>query len=124
MSDSIMIRKAKQDYVCSCCGHIIRKGDEYLDKVILNVGKIVKHDRYHDECPVMSPAEKVFRKIAAANGDLIMADDKGNKYHLIGVRYFDGVPKVVYQPWQSALITTYDFVWLKDCHDEKGDPIL
>ena len=124
MSDSIMIRKAKQDYVCSCCGHIIHKGDEYLDKVILNVGKIVKHNRYHDECPMISEAEKLFKKIAAANGDLIMADDKGNKFHLIGIRYSDGIPKAIYQPWQSSIITTYDLVWLKDCHDEKGDPIL
>lgn len=124
MSDSIMIRKAKQDYVCSCCGHIIHKGDEYLDKVILNVGKIVKHDRYHDDCPMISDAEKVFKKIVAANGDLIMADDKGNKYHLIGIRYFDKVPKAIYQPWESSLITAYDLTWLKYCHDEKGDPIL
>ena len=124
MSDSIMIRKAKQDYVCSCCGHIIHAGDEYLDKVILNVGKIVKHDRYHDECPAFTEAEKLFKKIAAANGDLIMADSKGNKYHLTGVKYIGGVPKVIYQPWESSLITAYDLVWLKDCHDEKGDPIL
>lgn len=119
-----MIRKAKQDYVCSCCGHVIHKGDEYLDKVILNVGKIVKHDRYHDECPMISDAEKVFKKIAAAGGDLIMADDKGSKYHLIGVMYFAKVPKAIYQPWESSLITAYDLTWLKYCHDEKGDTIL
>lgn len=123
MSDSIMIRKAKQDYVCSCCGHIIHKGDEYLDKVILNVSKIVKHDRYHDECPVMSDAEKVFKKIVAANGDLIMADDKGNKYHLIGIS-FGKVPEAIYQLWETSATIARDLEWLKTCHDEKGDPIL
>ena len=124
MSDNIIIRKAKQEYVCSCCGHIIHVGDEYLDKVILNVGKIVKHDRYHDECPVMSDAEKVFRKITAAKGSIIIADSDGNKYYLIGIEYVGTVPKAIYQQWETSVTTTCDLTWLKDCHDEKGDPIL
>lgn len=49
--NNIIIRKAKKDYVCDCCGHIIKTGTEYLDKVILNTGKVVCHERYHDECP-------------------------------------------------------------------------
>ena len=31
MSGNIMIRKAKNNYVCECCGHIIKAGTEYLD---------------------------------------------------------------------------------------------
>ena len=54
MSGNIMIRKARNNYVCECCGHIIRAGSEYLDKVILNNGKCVQHDRYHDVCPKTS----------------------------------------------------------------------
>lgn len=49
--NNIIIRKAKKDYICDCCGHIIRTGAEYLDKVILDTGKVVCHERYHDECP-------------------------------------------------------------------------
>jgi len=47
----IIIRAAKKDYVCDVCGHIIRAGEEYLDKVITHDGKAVRHERYHDECP-------------------------------------------------------------------------
>ena len=47
----IIIRKAKKDYVCDVCGHIIHAGEEYLDKVITHDGKAVRHERYHDECP-------------------------------------------------------------------------
>lgn len=124
MSDSIIIRKAKQDYICSCCGHIIHKGDEYLDKVILNVGKIVKHNRYHDECPAVSDAERLFQKIAANDGDLIAADVNGDKIHIIGIKYINTGPRFICRPWDKQLTGDFDICYLKDYHNEKGDPIL
>lgn len=54
----IIIRKAKKDYVCDVCGHIIKEGEEYLDKVILHDGKRVRHERYHDECPYADDVEQ------------------------------------------------------------------
>lgn len=87
MANDIMIRKASKDYVCSCCGHIIRKGDEYIDRCILNVGKIVKHDRYHDECPHNSNVSKLFARIERENGDLICGDCNGCKIHIIGIAW-------------------------------------
>lgn len=124
MSDSVIIRKAKQDYVCSCCGHVIHKGDEYLDKVILNVGKIVKHDRYHDECPSISDAEVLFKKIAANNGDLIAANSDGFKIHIIGIKYINEGPRFICRPWDKPIVSDFDFSDLKNYHDEKGDTIL
>lgn len=75
MANDIVIRK---DYVCSCCGHIIKKGTEYLDKVTLNVGKIVKHDRYHDECPCDIVTD-LFKAIKDAAFNLPFCDVDGNK---------------------------------------------
>lgn len=124
MSDSIIIRKAKQDYVCSCCGHVIHKGDEYLDKVILNVGKIVKHDRYHDECPEVSDTDKLFKKILTNKGDLIAADKDGNKIHIIGIKFINESPKVIFRPWDKAYVGDMDFRWLDNLHDEKGDKLI
>lgn len=54
----IIIRKAKKDYVCDCCGHIIHAGEEYLDKIITHDGKAVRHERYHDECPYSDDAKE------------------------------------------------------------------
>lgn len=101
MANDIMIRKASKDYVCSCCGHIIRKGDEYLDRCILNVGKIVKHDRYHDECPRNSDISKLFARIERENGDLICGDTDGRKIHIIGVAWSNRGPMFLYREWDS-----------------------
>ena len=124
MSDSIIIRKAKQDYVCSCCGHIIHKGDEYLDKVILNVGKIVKHDRYHDDCPKQDVIERLFYALMREKGDLICADRAGNKIHVIGFCWDAYGIKVEYRDWANPCINS---MYLKELaseyHDEKGDLI-
>lgn len=32
MTNNIIIRTAKKDFVCDCCGKIIKTGTEYLDK--------------------------------------------------------------------------------------------
>lgn len=101
MANDIIIRKASKDYVCSCCGHIIRKGDEYLDRCILNVGKIVKHDRYHDECPRNSDVSKLFARIEHEDGDLICSDSTGHKIHIIGVVWSNRVPLLLYREWDG-----------------------
>jgi hypothetical protein len=98
MASDIIIRKASKDYVCSCCGHIIRKGEEYLDKVILNTGKIVKHDRYHDECPHVSDVARLFAKIERENGDLICAGG-GCKIHIVGIGWSNIGPMFLYREW-------------------------
>ena len=102
MANDIMIRKASKDYVCSCCGHIIRKGDEYLDRCILNVGKIVKHDRYHDECPRNSDVSKLFTRIEREDGDLICSDSNGRKIHIIGVAWNNLGPMFLYREWDDS----------------------
>ena len=125
MSDSIIIRKAKQDYVCSCCGHIIHKGDEYLDKVvILNIGKIVKHDRYHDECPHDSEMSKLFARIEHENGDLICADGEGCKFHIIGVAWNNKGPLFLYRGWTSNEQKALPIECIYNLVDVNGDPII
>lgn len=138
MAGDIIIRKAKKDYVCSCCGHMIKQGEEYLDKVIINTGKIVRHDRYHDECPASTDVEKLIRKIEAADGDLIAADSKGDKWHIVGVQYVDGVPiagvqylvgvpripQVVIKTWIKERTNLVSFETIKTFLDERGNSIL
>lgn len=123
MSDSIIIRRAKQDYVCSCCGHIIHKGDEYLDKVILNVGKIVKHDRYHDECPHQSALVQLFMRLEQNKGD-IPAAASGDKYHVIGIEWMKGESHILIRGWTSAEVIPLTLEQADNLIDEKGDPIL
>lgn len=123
MSDSIIIRKAKQDYVCSCCGHVIHKGDEYLDKVILNVGKIVKHDRYHDECPHQSALIKLFTHLEQSNGD-IPAAAGGDKCHVIGVQWLRNEPHILVREWTSAEVIPLTLEQADNLIDEKGDKLI
>lgn len=124
MADDIIIRKAKKDYVCMCCGHIIPKSSEYLDRIVFVYGKPVRHDRYHDECPRISDVERLFKKIAASDGDLIAADVNGDKIHIIGIKYISTGPRFICRPWDKQLTGDFDIDYLKDYHDEKGDPIL
>lgn len=124
MANDIIIRKANKDYVCSCCGHIIKKGDEYLDKVILNTGKIVKHDRYHDECPHNSDISKLFARIEREDGDLICTDSVGHKVHIIGVKWSNKNPMLIYKEWNnedSRVLPVESAIILTDLN---GDSIL
>ena len=84
MANNIVIRTAKNDYVCDRCGHKIPAGSEYLDKVILNTGKIVRHERYHDECPCDKVTD-LFKVIKDAGYNLPCADSDGNKWHAKGI---------------------------------------
>lgn len=124
MAGDIIIRKAKKDYVCMCCGHIIPKSSEYLDRIVFLYGKPVRHDRYHDECPKLNPEEILFSKISRANGDLIAADGDGNKIHIIGIGYTNAGPKVLFRTWDGTEKLAMDWKWILDYHDEKGDVLV
>ena len=124
MANDIMIRKANKDYVCSCCGHIIRKGDEYLDKCIFNVGKIVKHDRYHDECPLDSDVSKLFKRIERDNGDLICGDTNGYKMHIIGIAWTNRGSMFLYRDWNSNEKKVLPVECAYNLIDENGDSII
>ena len=95
--NNIIIRKAKSDYVCQACGHIIRSGTEYLDKVVLNNGKCVQHERYHDECPKVSKlCTQLFKHDAP-----VVCMHNNTKYWLVGMRYDSGTKKAVIKEWGS-----------------------
>lgn len=91
MANNIVIRAAKKDYVCDCCGRLIKAGDEYLDKVTLNDGKCIRHERYHDECPRDSAPERIVKRLVESGEPLPIRDIKNDvKYSLHGVELYDG----------------------------------
>lgn len=127
MAGDIIIRKAKKDYVCMCCNHVIKAGEQYLDRIIFSYGKAVRHDRYHDECPSESATVKLFKKIADADGQLLVMDKYGTKLILKGVAWSTkGEPVVLLQeidnPRKIALKLHSQRV--KQLMDEKGDSII
>lgn len=125
MANNIMIRKARQDYVCCCCGHIIRAGTEYLDKVVLNNGKCVQHDRYHDECPKSSSPQVLFDKIDREHGDYPVAFEDGTKIHLIGVAFNNRGPVVIYREWMGSEKLALPFADIVGrCHDADGNAVV
>lgn len=124
MANEIIIRKAKKDYVCSCCGHIIHKGDEYLDKVILNVNKIVKHDRYHDECPRISVEQRLFDRILRENGDLICSDDGSYKIHIVGIAWNEKGPLFLYREWKGNEKKALPIAYIYGYIDVNGDAVV
>lgn len=83
MANNIIVRTAKKDYVCDCCGKIIKTGTEYLDKVVLNNGTCVRHERYHDECPKDEVTE-LFQQIKDAKY-LLPISVNGTKYWATGI---------------------------------------
>ncbi len=98
MSNNIMIRTAKKDYVCDKCEHIIKKGTEYLDKIILNHGTCVQHNRYHDECPATDISNLVNRLI---NEGPIPVATNDVKYWLTGIEYDNTGMVCVVQSWDK-----------------------
>lgn len=124
MSGNIMIRKAKNNYVCGCCGHIIKAGTEYLDKVILNNGKCVQHDRYHDVCPKTSLPQVLFDKLDRADGDLPAAYN-GEKIHIIGIAFNNRGPVILYREWLGTekLALPFDEM-IGGCLDADGNALV
>lgn len=125
MSGNIMIRKAKNNYVCECCGHIIKVGTEYLDSVILNNGKCVQHDRYHDVCPKTSLPQVLFDRIDRADGDFPAAFEDGTKIHIIGIAYNNRGPVILYREWLGTekLALSFDEA-IGRCHDADGNALV
>lgn len=125
MANNIIIRKASKDHVCDVCGRIIKAGDEYLDRVILDNGKCVRHERYHDECPRASSAEKLFSLIEKNKGDLIIANKEGIKIRVIGISYGgDGEPMILYREWEDFEYKTIKLSELKNYHDCNGNNLI
>ena len=120
---NLIVRKARKDYVCDCCGHVIKAGTEYIDNVVLKYGNVVKHERYHDECPTKSDAERLFKRIIDANGDLIVSEPSGDKHHISGIQYMSDGVHVVVRDWDAGVsLMTIDTV--KSWIDEHGERIL
>ena len=123
MSNNIIIRKAKNNYVCECCGHIIRAGSEYLDKVILNNGKCVQHDRYHDVCPKSSLPQVLFDKLDRANGDLPVAYHD-EKIHIIGIAFNNKGPVIIYREWLGTAKIAVPFSEVSAMVDPDGNALV
>lgn len=100
---NLIVRTARKDYVCDCCKHIIKAGTEYIDNVVLKYGNVVKHERYHDECPDEGDAARLFNKIVAAEGNLPVADTDGVKYSLHGIVFINGELYAFVTPWARGM---------------------
>lgn len=121
---NLIVRKARKDYVCDCCGHIIAKGTEYIDNVVLKYGSVVKHERYHDECPAKSEVERLFKRIIDAGGDLIASTPDGEKWHIHGISFINGDAYIHGAPWSGGRWKVKSFTEIKDWIDEHGERIL
>ena len=120
---NLIVRKARKDYVCDCCGHIIKARTEYIDNVVLKYGSVVKHERYHDECPAKSEVERLLKRIIDAGGDFIVSEPDGEKHHIVGIQYRRAEVYVVVRDWDDGVsLMTLDIV--KSWIDEHGERIL
>ena len=127
MSNTIIIRKANKDYVCDVCGHIIKAGSEYLDRAIINNGKCVQHERYHDECPKMSSVMMLFSKLEKNDCYLIAAHKTtGEKIHIIGIRYACKNTEVYYCKWSDNLtnVKKMSISEITNYHDCNGNNLI
>jgi len=89
MSDSIIVRTAKKDYVCLKCGNLIKSGTDYLDRVIFNGKDRIEHKRYHDECPKEELVQRLFSRLYSSNGEVFAIDANGTKWVFRGLRFAD-----------------------------------
>lgn len=121
---NLIVRMARKDYVCDCCGHVIKAGTEYIDNVVLKYGSVVKHERYHDECPAKSKVERLFKRIIDAGGDLIVSEPSGDKVHVYGITYLSGTCCVHIRRWDQKMGSYIELDEIKDWIDEHGDRIL
>lgn len=114
----IIIRKAKKDYVCDVCGHIIHAGDEYLDKVITHDGKAVRHERYHDECPYSDNAatDKFIHKFIKSTNMIAVEKKTGVKVRVAGIsNYLDYSVELL--DWDYHRIPDISIKWFVEEYD-------
>ena len=124
---NLIVRKARKDYVCDCCGHVIKAGTEYIDNVVIKYGNVVKHERYHDECPAKSEAECLFKRIIDADGDLIASTPEGNKVHITGIKFGfpnSHEPRALVWEWDGEHTGYLELKDIKGWIDEHGERIL
>ena len=120
---NLIVRKARKDYVCDYCKHIIKAGTEYIDNIVIKYGNVVKHDRYHDECPVKEDTELLMKRIIDDAGDLICSEPNGEKHHIIGLQYNEAIPYVITKDWDGG-ITLLTMEQIKEWVDGRGERIL
>ena len=120
---NLIVRKARKDYVCDYCKHIIKTGTEYIDNIVIKYGNVVKHERYHDECPVKECTELLMKRIIDDAGDLICSDPDGEKHHIIGLQYNGPTLYVVTKDWDGG-ITPLTIEQIKEWVDSRGERIL
>lgn len=120
---NLIVRKARKDYVCDYCKHIIKAGTEYIDNIVVKYGNVVKHERYHDECPAKKDVELLMKRIIDDAGDLICSEPNGEKHHIIGIQYSRLTPYVVTKDWDGG-ITPLTIEQIKEWVDSRGERIL
>ena len=120
---NLIVRKARKDYVCDYCKHIIKTGTEYIDNIVIKYGNVVKHERYHDECPVKECTELLMKRIIDDAGDLICSEPNGEKHHIIGLQYNEAIPYVITKDWDGG-ITLLTIEQIKEWVDSCGERIL
>ena len=120
---NLIVRKARKDYVCDYCKHIIKTGTEYIDNIVIKYGNVVKHERYHDECPVKEATELLMKRIIDDAGDLICSEPNGEKHHIIGLQYNEAIPYVITKDWDGG-ITLLTMEQIKEWVDGRGERIL
>lgn len=116
----VLLREAQKDYVCSCCGHLIKKGEKYLDKIQTLEGHLVRHTRYHDECPFSSVV--ALAKVLENNQELVVSL-KDEKWRVKGIQFFPELGVILYN-WDNSAQTelTLEF-FLDHCFTAQGLPI-
>lgn len=121
--ENLIVRKARKDYVCDYCKHIIKAGTEYIDNIVIKYGNVVKHNRYHDECPVKEDAELLMKRIIDDAGDLICSEPSGEKHRIIGIQYNESIPYVITKDWDGGTILL-TMEQIKEWVDSRGERIL
>lgn len=112
-----IIRTAHKDYVCKCCGRIIHKDEQYIDRVILNYKGYVGHIRYHDECPTEhTTLDKVFHSLKKLTA--VPCIYKNEKYLIQGIIDNDSHLNYWIKHW-----TTNDFSFV-DVFDKELTVVL
>lgn len=120
---NLIVRKARKDYVCDCCKHIIKAGTEYIDNIVIKYGNVVKHERYHNECPAKECTELLMKRIIDDAGDLICSEPDGEKHHIIGVQYSESTPYAITKDWDGGT-TLLTMEQIKEWVDSQGERIL